>query len=319
MSEINELNEARQFALQNEREKATEILWRLYKSENLIIRLNAILVLIVVLDRISENDMLIETTNEGVKIAEEIGNADTRAYLLARKCVFLRNRLGFLIYRQKNLILAGNVFKWIGFSTEADEEEFKIIKIKREQTEHELIDSQSSIIEIAEKSINHYLRGYIYWGLAEVYSSKFLEDQIDLMSAGKNKSRIGNMYFVKRLGLDKIVIFNKADRNKINNSKKTCISFFIRAISELEIDKKEVDLAHIFYSFAVTLKMMYKFRRAKMFLDKARILARKYDEKTLLNQIDEFEKQLAGKNRYDRDYVAEFGLDLPRGVQGVIK
>ena len=125
MSEAQELNEARKLISQNEKEKAASILWKLYASNTSIIKLDAILSLLAVLDLVTENIKLLEITDEGITITKSLGKHDVHAFLLGKKCVFLSAQLGLLIYRQKNLVLSANVFKWIDFSLEKDKKEFE--------------------------------------------------------------------------------------------------------------------------------------------------------------------------------------------------
>ena len=64
MSEELELNQARNLIATNNNDKAIKILWKLYESHNLKIKLDAILCLLVSLDHFTENIKLIKLTDE---------------------------------------------------------------------------------------------------------------------------------------------------------------------------------------------------------------------------------------------------------------
>lgn len=311
MSESEILKEAHKLIAANETEKATLLLWKLYTSKNPLIRLNAILSLLAVLNYVTQNDKLLEITNIGIIIASELRKDDVRAFLLGKKGTFLLTLLSELIYRQKNLILSAGVFKWIDFSLQRDKEEFETIKLKRIELEKEVADLESIILKLAESSSSNYFRGHIFMTLGDFYSSKSLNDCLDISIGGKKRSMMGNIYFVRRWGLDKFILYKKVDRKKIKSEQNKCFDFFQKAIFEFETGKLWVDLAHAYYNLAIKYKVVFSFIKAKHYLNKARVLAESSDEKRLLKQIDHLKEGIADKNKNIKNYVDEFGLDLP--------
>lgn len=311
MSEEQDLKQARDFIAENNKDQASKILWRLYQSGNQKAKLEAILSLLVVLDHFTENEKLLEITEEGLKNASMLGKGDVEAYLLTEKCNFLLTKLGFMIYRQKNLKLSANVFKWIGFSTEHEKKEFEIIVQQREEIEKEVQKLEVSVLNLTKISKDYYFRGHIFSRLGDLYSSKFLNDQLDLMIGGKTRSKIGNIYFVRRWNLGRWFLYGSKDRKKITDDWNKCIYFFKLAISEFKSGKYGGEMAHACYNLAVKYKLAFQFSKAKKFLKQAQELAEEHNEKRLLSQITLFRKELADKNKNIRNYVEEFGLDLP--------
>ncbi len=311
MSEYQDLKYARDLIASNDSSKASEILWRLYQSNDLRIKLDAILGLFVVLDNFSENKRLLEITEEGLKMAQIIGKNDAEAYLLIQKCNLLLTKLNFMIYRQKNLKLSANVFNWLGFALEREKDEFNAITHEREKIEKEIQGNESLVLRSLELNDNHYFRGHILMGLGDLYSARFLVHQLDLMSGGKIKYKIANIYFIRRWNLDKFILFNSQSRRKISEANSKCIYFYQKAIHEFELGKQGGEEAHACYNFAVKLKLMYRFRRAHKFLIKARQLAEANNEKRLLVRMEEFQKELDDENRHTKNYVEDLGLDLP--------
>lgn len=311
MSEIQKLKEAQKLISTNNVEKATPLLWQLYSSRNPNIKLNAILSLLAVLDYLTETEKLLQIIEEGIKIATSIGKDDVVAFLLGRKSFFLESVLGFLIHRQKNLVLSANVFKWINFATEKEKREFEAIASKRQEIEKDIREIESTILEMAKANADHYCRGHVFMAVGEIYGSRYLNDKLDLMIGGRLRSKICNIYWVRRWNLDNLLLYRNSDRRKIIEHKKNCIHFFKLAISDFEAGRNESDMAHACYNLAVKLKMMFHFRDAKKYLEQADRLARKSDEKRLLSQVLSFRDELKDGNRNVRNYVEEFGLDLP--------
>lgn len=313
MSEIQELKEARNLVALNQKEKALPLLWKLYASKNPDVKLEAGLSLLVALDQLTENRKLLKVTEETIKVASDLGREDVRAYLLSKKANFLFAELGFLTYRRRNLKLAGEVFRWIEFSLEKDRNEYEVIIAKCNELDREISALEIEVVDLTQKgTASHYLRGHIFMSLGEVSFSRFLNNQLDLMIGGKWRSKICNMYFVRRWDLYKFINYHRDARRKLNAARNECIDLFERAISEFKSGNHEVDLAHALYNLAVKFTLMFCFSKARKYLNQAKILAKAKNEKVLLIQMSELEGRIKDKYRHPRNYVEEFGLDLPR-------
>jgi hypothetical protein len=315
MSEARELKEAQKLIALNQKERALPLLWKLYASNNPDVKLEAGLSLLVALDQLTENKKLLEITEETIKVASNLGRKEVRAYLLSKKAIFLLADLGFLIYRRRNLNLASGVFKWIDFALEKDKKEYEAIIVKCDQLDKEISAVEAEIFDLVQSTANHYFRGHIFMSLGEVYFSRFLNNHLDLMIGGKWRSKICNIYFVRRWKLDKLINYDRDARRKLNISKEKCIMFFERTISEFKSGNHEADLAHAFYNFAAKFTLMFHFIKARKYLNQAKLKAEARNEITLLTQIGELESRIKDKYRHSRNYVEEFGLDLPRGLR----
>jgi len=311
MLEEQDLKKARDFIAENNKDQASKILWGLYQSHNLKIKLNTILSLLVILDHFTENEKLLEITEEGLKITSMLKDKGVEIYLLTEKCNFLLSKTGFMIYRQKNLKLSANVFKWIGFSTEQEKNEFETIIQQRKETEQEMQKLEIVIADFIKDSKNHYFNGNIFLRLGDFYSAKFLNDQLDLMIGGKIRSKIGNIYFIRKWNLDKWLLYKKEDRKKIKDDWSKCVYFFKSAILNFKSGGHDTEMAHACYNFALKYKLVFRFRKAKKLLEQAQKIAEKCNEKRLLSKIILFRKELADRNKNIRNYVEEYGLDLP--------
>lgn len=312
MSEARQLKEAQNLIGSSQKEKALPLLWKLYASRNPDIKLEAGLSLLVALDQLSENKKLLEVTEETIKVASDLGRKDVRAYLLSKKAIFLSIDLGSLKYRKQNLKLAAKVFKWIEFSLEQDKKEYEAVIEKCNQLGGEISALIIDVLESAQATADHYFRGHIFMSLGEVYFSMFLDYKLDLAISGKWRSKICNIYFVRRWKIDKLINYSRDARKKLNTSRNKCIEFFEKAILEFKSGNHETDLAYALYNFAVKFTLMFHFIRARKYLNQAKLKAGAGNEITLLRQIGELERRINDKYEHVRNYVEEFRLDLPR-------
>jgi len=310
MSERDEIKKAHLLISEGKEGEAEKILWPISASKEPMNKIDAILALLVVLDHITENDKLLEVTNAGIEATEKINRKDVLAFLMGKKCMFLLTNLSTMIHREKNLMLSANVFKWIEFSLERDKKEYDLIKEARKGVEKDVEELASKVIGMAEAATDHYFRGAIYSSIGDYYSSKYLANQLDFMKGGKTRSRIANLFFVRRWNLDKL-LYDKGSRKKLRESWKRCVLYFEKSIAEYKAGGKTSEEAHTIYNLAVKYKITYSFGKAKKLLSKAKILAEAQKEERLLKRIALLEKEVADKNKHMRNYVEEMGLDMP--------
>jgi hypothetical protein len=312
MSESQELKKVRDFITSGQHEKALPLLWELYASKSSEIKLTAAMNLLVALNGVTENKKLLAVTNEAIKLATAVGRNDERTYLLSKKAEFLFRDLSLLTYRQGNLKLAARVFHWLDFSLEKDKKEYDATIVAKDKLEKEISSLERDVLAAIQSSKNHYLRGLVFMSLGDMSIHRFLFYQLDLMTGGRLKSKIMNLYFVGRWHLKILIGFDRNARQKIREAYKTGINYFEESIKEFKAGNLESDLARAFYNLAVQYTLTYYFSKAGRCLKKARQLAEMRDEKVLLIQINELEKRIKDKNKHPRDYVEELGLDLPQ-------
>jgi hypothetical protein len=309
MANTKELDNARSLIADGRHPEARKILETI-KTNDPKVRLDVLLAFLVVLDHVTENDRLLEVATEGITVATNIGNDEVRTYLMARKSIFLLTRLSSMVHRQKNLMLSANVFEWIDFSLERDKKEYEAIVEMRKPLEKEIDSLIKTVIDRAERGIDHYFRGHLFSAIGDFFSSQYLNDLLDFQKGGKTKSRIANLYFVRRWNLDRF-LYDRTSRKRIADSKKKCIQYFERSIDEFRLGDKKSDEANATYNLAVKMKLFYTFGRARGLLAKAKSIALELQEKPLLQKIELLEKEVADKNRHMRNYVTEMGLDMP--------
>lgn len=310
MSEKSKIYKAHALIAQGKTEEAEKILWTLYPSKDSLIRVDAVLALLSVLNHVTQNDKLLEITDVGIEVARQIGKQDVLGYLMAKKCTFLLTELSTMIHREKNLVLSANVFKWIEFSLERDKKEYFLIKGERKKIEKEVEHLVGQVLAITEQATDHYFRGHLYSSVGDYYSSKYLTDQLDFMKGGRARSRIANLYFVRRWNLDKF-LYDRVNRKNLRESLKNCFLYFEKSIAEFKAGGKPAEEAHTIYNLAVKHKITYSFCKAKKLLSRAKVLAKAQNEERLLEKIALLEKEVEDKNKHMQNYVEEMGLDMP--------
>lgn len=311
MSDQNKLKKAVELYNLGEYDEARSLLEAI-TTHDPSIRINVLLAMLGVLDHVTEGDKLLAVANEGIEIAKRTGNESVQSFLLGKKCFFLGLKLSDLIYRQRNLVLASEVFGWIGFATEKDKQEYEAIVEKRKELEQEINTTLSLVIERAERGLDHEFRGHAFSTIGDIYSHKYLTDKLDFQKGGKLKAKIANTYFVRRWNLD-MYLYTREERQKIKASRDKCIQYFERAIVEFKLANKTSEQAHTIYNLATKMPSFQYFRRANKLLKEARAITDPTTDKPLLDKINKFEKDIADKNRNLRDYVREMGLDMPDG------
>lgn len=315
MYESEELKIAQGFIASGEKEKSLPVLFRLRASKNPSIKLDANLALLVALDHLTKNEELLKVVEEAIEAALALQKTDVHAYLLSKKAQLLFVKLSQLTYRQHNLNLAASVFHWIDFSLEIDKKEFNELKGQREILKKEIVILESGAVAAIARSQNHYMNGHIFLSLGEISFARFLDDQLNFYGGGKLRSKIINFYFIRRWGLDKLIGYSRIERCKLRESLDKGESYLKCAIGEFRAGGFNSDLAHALYNLAGKFAITFRFRMGKKYLKQAKRLAESIGEKTLFVPLADLEKTIKDRYRHTRNYVEEFGLDLPRALR----
>ncbi|MGO9603116.1 MAG: hypothetical protein ACLQAT_06890 [Candidatus Binataceae bacterium] len=316
MAEADELKLAQALVGAGRKKEAFPHLEKLYASKDPKIKLYAGLALLVALDRLTQLDTLLQVVDETLPTATALGEGDIRAYLLSKRAEFLANKLSFVHYQQRNLTLAAGVFAWIGFSLDEDKAEFDRLAAERATLEETIASLEAETKLAVESSSNQNMRGHIFASLGELAFSRHLGLQLDLAAFGRMRSRLMNIYWVRRLNLEKLIGYNRSNRRKLKTLMDECVSYYERAIAEFEAEGRKGEQAFAMYMLAVKFTMTYRFLSAKRYLKAAKSLALDREEKPLIEAIEELEKDVRDKYRHPRNWMQEFGMDLPRSVRG---
>lgn len=315
MTEAEALKTVQSLIAAGRKEEALPALWKLRGSKDLNVKLQAGLALIVALNRLTQNDKLLEVIDDTIPVASALGDRDVQTYLVGKKAEFLSNRLSSLLFQQRSLTLASGVFEWIDFSLEEDKAEFAKIAAERTALEKEISSLEKEILVAVEFSDNHYMRGHIFAALGEVFFSRYLDSHLDHAPRGRLKTIVTNLYLIRRWHLDKLIGYSRRDRQQLTRLWKNCVAFYKKAIAEFQAVNDGADVAFALSGLSVKFAITFRFRLARRYLKQAKELARSTSEASLLASIDELETRIKDKNKHPRNYVREFGLDLPRRLR----
>ncbi len=315
MPEVDELRAAQHLIAQGMPAKAQRILWKLYRSEDSVIALNAGLALLAALDPVTQNDTLLQITDQSTATASALGRKDVYAFLLIQKAEFLFRKLSNLIYQQQNLKLAARAFQWIDFSLQEDKEEYVAIEAEMAKLETEIASLEAHALTEAQSNGDHYFQGKILMGLADVSFSRYMYNRSLLLGSGRLRSKIMIIYFVRRWNLDKWIGYDREARRKLQNSLSQAVAFYERAMEEFKAGNYKSDAAHATYALALKHAMTFRFSKANKYLNLTKSLANATNEKNLFIHIDKLEKLIKDRYRHPRNWVDELGMDLPRALR----
>jgi hypothetical protein len=251
MTEADELRAAQHLIAHGMPAKAQPILWKLYRSKDSVIALNAGLALLAALDHVTQNDALLQITDQSIATASTLGRKDIYAFLLIQKAEFLFRKLSDLIYQQQNLKLAARAFRWIDFSLQEDKAEYVAIEAERARLETEIAALEAGAVTETQSNGDRYFQGKILMGLAEVSFSRFSYNLGLLLDGGRLKSKIMNIYFVRRWNLDKWIGYDREARRKLQDSFSRAVALYKRAMEEFNAGNYKSEAAHAAYALAL--------------------------------------------------------------------
>jgi hypothetical protein len=315
MAEVDELRSAERLIAQGMAAKAQPILWELYRSKKPAVALNAGLLLLAALDQVTQNDLLLQITGQSIAVAAALGRKDIHAFLLTQKAAFLSRKLSEVLYQQQNLKLAAKAFRWIDFSLEEDKAEYAALGEEKTRLEKEIAALEAGALAELQSNRDHYFQGKILTGLAEIAFSRFLYDLSVLMKGGRWKSKMMNIYFVRRWNLDKLIGYSREARHKLQGSFRDAAALYRRAMEELSAGQYKSDAAHAAYALAVKHALTFRFSKATKYLNLTKSISNAERDKNLFIHIDKLEELIKDRYRHPRNWVEEFGLDLPRALR----
>lgn len=249
--------------------------------------------------------------DEAILISTAYGKWDEVLYFESEKLNCLVHELSMMVYRQKNLKLAENVFPWIGFALESNKTEYEQIEeasAKIDQKASDLVDKING--ELSRKNWSASLVARVYLQFAEYYSSLYLHYMQKFMRGGKIKSKLANSRFVRRWNLF-LYLYTFDERKKILEARELSFKYAQLAVDEFTKDSDKSGKAHALYNYAIKLCTCNKFRKALKALKEAEDSLDANQDAFLLKQITEYREQVRDKNRNIRDYVEELGLARP--------
>lgn len=284
-----------------EREQARPLLIELLKIEQRRgPRLQAILGLIAVLNRRTERVESIRLCDEAIGLTRE---KDLRAKLIARKATFIFDEVGDLEHPRGQIVFAPNQ---LGFSTEADRDEYRALseRIMVVTKESETLIKEAA--ELAKESGDLTAQGEILSTMAENLGTHYMHYQ---MRSYAGNERLNTLWaktlrrIVLKLGLPLSLVLAKHHRARLRQLEEASMGFFDRSIDIFDQAGKELEKGYALFSAGLQLRTFGQLHKAKTYLHRARPIAEKSGDKSLLTSIDDLLYSIKVRGKDIPDYV----------------
>jgi len=297
MSNENNFKEAIDLLMTGRRKESSVILLDLYKrvvqSEFKVQLIDA---LITALDPIKENQNLINMASEGIKLAGRLRMLPFQAHFMGRKAEFLISKSSQYQYQRANLKLTPG---WIEFSTEADKNNYEIFTKKVEKLDEEVDQLLVDAVSIAEKANDKKALAFVLMSKASIESSRYLQYKMEcIRDAWGTKIWI----FFHKLGFDITHLLNFKHYKILKIYIDSFTKNYLEAAKLLE-EIGDSAASYAYFDLAVHLQLAYKFHKAKDYLRKAKIIAKKHNDVLLIAKAKALEKSIKTKNRDIPNYL----------------
>lgn len=300
MQEKSRLQNAINLVMQGQRKEAVTELLALEKiitDENL--RIQLIDAVLSALDPIKENAKLIELSDEAIAMTSKYGRKDLQAFFMSRKADFLMGGMTFLYYGKANLKLSPD---WIEFSTETDKKEYEVLSEKAVNTNNGINALLRDALVIAEQSNDKKVVARVLMANASIESARYLHYKSECMRGGLHTKLWVRFEFMRYPFFENWLISPKERRKKLNGYIKSFTDKFLTAAQMLE-GLNDSLAGYAYHNLANDLKSAYRFRLAKKYLSKAKVIAEKNNDLMLKKSVGLMEKAIKARNRDVPDYI----------------
>jgi len=263
------------------------------------LRLQIIDAALSALDPVRENGRLISLSEEAVGISRHYGRKDLESFFMSRKADFLSTKITFLQYKQRNLKLSPD---WTEFSTEQDREEFQKLTQEIKEVNEEIDNLLNSALSIAEQTKSQQNVARILMASASIESARYLQYKTECL--GSNfRAKLWLKFPIMRYPiLETSFIFPGDQGRTLNKFVDSFTKKFIKATQVLRgVDDSLAGYAY--HNLANDLKTAYRFRQAKKYLIRARVVAEKYNDALLKKQVEALGRAIKARNKDIPDYI----------------
>lgn len=300
MTPEEKLKKAMDMVVAGDREEARPLLLELYQTEQRVsIKVQTILGLISVLNRRTDRKEMLRLCEEALGMVR----GALRAKLLARKGTLMFDEVSELEHARGQIVFPPNL---IGFATEADQQEYRELSNRIDaltKSSQELIKEAA---EVAKESGDVAAQAEIISTMAENIGANYMHYQMRNFRGNEivdtTYARLKRRVFMW-LGMPMSWALTKRHQQKLRQLEEACMTFFDRSIGIYDQAGMELEKGYELFSAALQLRTFGKLRRAKGYLLKARPIAEKMGDKSLLARIDDLLYSIKVRGRDIPDYV----------------
>lgn len=252
--------------------------------------------LLSALNPLGENQRLVDLASQGIQLASESRLPDIEAHFMARKADLMMNGVSGFQYRRKNLKLAPG---WVGFSTEADKRTYEELTKSIDGIEKDIDGLLHDALSLAQRSGSKKALAFIFMSKASIESARYLKYKMECVR-GTMKSKI--RLLLHRLGYDVPILNGYRHYRNCRSHIESFTEYYLTAAKLFE-ELGDDGASFAYYNLAVHLKSAYRFRQARGYLMKAKVLAEKQGNALLLAKISELQKSIRSRNRDTPNYL----------------
>lgn len=300
MTSAEKLKKAMDMVVAGDREEARPLLLELYQTaEEPSIKIQTILGLISVFNRRTEREETLKLCEEVLALVKE---GPLKSKLIARKATLMFDEVSELEHARGQIVFAPNL---IGFATEADKEEYHELSVRIDVLTKA---SQAFIKEAAELAAatgDIAAQAEMLSTMAGNLGASYMHYQ---MRNFRGNEIIDTTYarllrrMIQKLGLPLYLSLAKKHRKKLLEIENACMTFFDRSISIYDQAGMELEKGYELFSAALQLRTFGRPRKAKDYLRRARPIAEKLGDKSLLGRIDELAYSIKVRGKDIPDY-----------------
>jgi hypothetical protein len=265
-------------------------------AQNPDLRLRSAIALLERLNPAQHLDLILKTCSIGIKMAETLGETETKACLLATRARNLAILNGSLFSARKNLRIAPG---WLGFSLESDEQKYKKLTAAIESNDKEI---EKLICEAQKVKADCATIGHILLSVGEISFQRYMNVKVECLRELVPLPRFVREK-IRAYALDENFWYAASARQVMRRLLKTCEYQHCKAAVCFIKAADEVNTASAFYNLANHLRSANRFRQAKLYLEEAETIAKKCDNEMLLDRIPLLKERIRQRNRNVPDYA----------------
>lgn len=300
MSEEDRLKNILNLVVQGRRREASSEILLLEKTIiNKNLRIQLIDAAQSALDPIENNEVLIRLCSEAIQISKDYNKYDLRAVFMGRKADFLEGKINFLHYEQQNLKLSPG---WLEFSTEQDQDNYTEITKKINKIDNEIDSLLGDALHLSEVIKRKDIMARVLMSAADIDGARYLYKKSDILRGGLYVKAWLKLRFMRYPLFENTFILSSEKKAELKKILISCRSKFLKS-AEIFEELNDPMSGYVYFNLANSLNSAYRFGEAKKYINKATVLADKFNDGLLKKSINSLLKTLRSKNRDIPDYV----------------
>ena len=300
MTERDEIKTAINLLVQGRRDEAAKELLRLEsKVTDKDLRFEIAGALISAADPISHNEKLMAVTKEAISTARGYGRHDLEAKFMCRLAEFLSSKNALLYYQRKNLKLVPG---WIEFATESDRQRYKHLSSEIQRVEEEIRQILDHALQAGQNMDDKETIGTCLMARGAILSMDLTNYKMENLDGTIRAKLWLKVPLLRYPFFEQLIVFPGKEGKKIKSLINEMTENYVEAAKAFEQIDNSLS-GYAYYGLANHLKSAYKFRDASNYLEKAEVVANKYNDLLLAKQVAMLRSSIVQKNKDIPDYV----------------